>query len=65
MLEYLPEEYKIKEGVNVFTSGKDQIFSPGTPIGKTNEKVKSILFSEPNQLSFVKIDLTKQNKEDF
>jgi rod shape-determining protein MreC len=65
VLEYLPEEYKIKEGVNVYTSGKDQVFSPGTPIGKTNELGSIELHSDSNQLSFVKIDLAKQNKEKF
>ena len=65
VLENLPEEYKIKEGVNVYTSGKDQVFSPGTPIGKTNELGSIELHSDSNQLSFVKIDLAKQNKEKF
>ena len=65
MLEYLPEEYIIEEGLNVFTSGKDQIFLPGTPIGKTNKKGSVSLYSEANQLSFVKIDLTNRTKESF
>ena len=65
VLEYLPEEYTIKEGVNVYSSGKDQVFSPGTPIGKTNELGSIELYSDSNQLSFVKIDLAKQNKEKF
>ena len=65
MLEYLPEEYIIEEGLNVFTSGKDQIFVPGTPIGKINEKGSVSLYSEANQLSFVKIDLTNRTKESF
>jgi rod shape-determining protein MreC len=64
-LEYLPEDYKLIAGINVFTSGKDQIFTPGTPIGTTNEKGEVVLFSKPNQLSFIKINLTRQNKEDF
>jgi len=61
----LPEEYIIKEGTTVFSSGKDQIFLAGTPIGKTNEKGTITLFSDTNQLSFIKIDLTKRNKESF
>ena len=65
ILEYLPEEYIIKEGITVFSSGKDQIFLAGTPIGKTNEKGTIKLFSDTNQLSFIKIDLTKNNKESF
>ena len=65
VLEYLPEGYIIKERVNVFTSGKDQVFTPGTVIGKTNEKGTVSLYSDNRQLSFVKIDLTKQKKETF
>ena len=65
ILEYLPEDYNLKAGVNIFTSGKDQIFKPGTPIGKTNEKGLVSLYSNFNQLSFVKIDLTKKTKESF
>lgn len=65
VLEYLPEEYTIKDGVNVFTSGKDQVFTPGTPIGRTNELGSIELYSDSNQLSFVKIDLAIQNKEKF
>ena len=64
-LEYLPEDYIIQEGIKVFTSGKDQIFMPGTPIGVTNSRGEVQLFSEPNQLSIIKIDLNKKNKEDF
>ena len=39
-LEYLPEDYIVQTGITVFTSGKDQIFTPGTPIGITKEKGK-------------------------
>ena len=65
ILEYLPEEYILEEGIEVFTSGKDGIFFPGSPIGLTTEKGEVKLFSEPSQLSFVKIDLSQKNKEDF
>jgi rod shape-determining protein MreC len=65
VLEYLPEEYNVKDGINIFTSGKDQIFTPGTPIGRTNNKGFVTLHSDANQLSFIKIDLTKQKKESF
>ena len=65
VLEYLPEEYEIEDNLTIFTSGKDQIFSPGTPIGKTNERGLVTLFVDSNQLSFIKIDLTKQSKELF
>ena len=65
ILEYLPEGYVIEEGIDVFTSGKDRIFLPGSPIGTTTNSGEVKLFSEPGQLSFVKIDLAKQRKEDF
>ena len=65
VLEYLPEGYVVEEGIDVFTSGKDGIFFPGSPIGTTVDKGEVKLFSEPGQLSFVKVDLSKQRKEGF
>mgnify|MGYP001455071356 FL=1 len=65
VLEYLPEGYIVQEGMDVFTSGKDGIFKPGAPIGKTTQEGEVKLFSEPSQLSFVKIDIAIQNKENF
>ena len=65
VLEYLPEGYVVGEGIEVFTSGKDRIFLPGSPIGITTEKGQVKLFSESSQLSFVKVDLSKQRKEAF
>ena len=65
VLEYLPEGYVVEEGIEVFTSGKDRIFLPGSPIGITTEKGEVKLFSESSQLSFVKVDLSKQRKEAF
>ena len=65
VLEYLPEGYVVEEGIKVFTSGKDRIFLPGSPVGITTEKGQVKLFSESSQLSFVKVDLSKQNKEVF
>ena len=65
VLEYLPEGHVVEEGIEVFTSGKDRIFLPGSPIGITTEKGEVKLFSESSQLSFVKVDLSKQNKEVF
>lgn len=62
VLEYLPEDYIVKKDTNVFASGKDGIFSPGTPIGKTNERGEVELFIDPNQLSFVTVNLNFQNK---
>ena len=64
-LEYLPEEYEFKDDINVFASGKERIFIPGTPIGKTTEKGEVRLFVDPNQLSFVTVILTRNNKEQF
>ena len=55
----------VEEGIDVFTSGKDRIFFPGSPVGTTNDKGEVILFSESSQLSFVKIDKGKHHKEDF
>ena len=65
VLSYLPEGYVVEEGVDVFTSGKDGIFFPGSPIGITTEKGEVKLFSESSQLSFVKVDLSKQRKKGF
>ncbi len=59
-LEYLPENYKIIDQINVFASGKDGIFSPGTPIGITNLDGEVELFVDPNQLSFVTVNLSIQ-----
>ena len=64
-LEYLPEDYEFKEDINVFASGKERIFIPGTPIGKTTEKGEVRLYVDPNQLSFVTVILTRNNKEKF
>jgi rod shape-determining protein MreC len=62
-LEYLPEEYEIQEGVSVFASGKDGVFFPGTPIGKTNNEGVVKLFVDPNQLSFVTVVLINPTKD--
>ena len=64
-LEYLPEDYELKEDVNVFASGKERIFIPGTPIGKTTTQGDVKLHVDPNQLSFVTVILTRNNKEQF
>ena len=65
VLEYLPEGYVVEDGVDIFTSGKDGIFFPGTPVGQTMASGEVKLFSESSQLSFVKIDKSKQKKEVF
>ena len=69
-LEYLPEDYVFEDEITIFASGKDGIFIPGTPIGKTiNNSDKLInevkLFIDPNQLSFVTVNLIRLNKEKF
>jgi len=59
-LEYLPENHKIQHGDKIYTSGKEGIFSPGIPIGEVKiekEAVKVSLFSEPNQITFVNVNL--------
>ena len=65
VLEYLPKDYVVKEGLEIFTSGKDRIFFAGSPIGRTNDKGEVILFSESSQLSFVKINKGINKKEAF
>ena len=64
-LEYLPEDYEFKNEVSVFASGKDGVFTPGTPIGKTLENGEVKLSVDPNQLSFVTVNLIRLNKEKF
>jgi rod shape-determining protein MreC len=65
VLEYLPEGYSVVPGLDVFTSGKDGIFSPGSPIGTTIDNGEVKLFSESSQLSYVKINLSSQKREGF
>ena len=69
-LEYLPENYVLENELTVFASGKDGIFIPGTPIGKTSSNAGKYdneikLFADPNQLSFVTVNLIRLNKERF
>jgi rod shape-determining protein MreC len=64
-LSYLPEDYKFVEDITVFASGKDGIFTAGTPIGKTTDYGAVELFVDPNQLSFVTVNLIKPSKEVF
>ena len=63
ILEYLPDGYEIIEETNVYASGKDGIFNPGTPIGKINADGEVDLFVDPNQLSFVTVNLIRQIKD--
>ena len=64
-LEYLPENYEFENDINVYASGKDGVFKPGTPIGKTLENGEVKLFVDPNQLSFVTVNITRLNKGNF
>ena len=64
-LSYLPEDYQFVEDITVFASGKDGIFTAGTPIGKTTDYGAVKLFVDPNQLSFVTVNLIKPSKEVF
>ena len=68
VLEYLPDLYEPYGNLTVFTSGKDGIFIPGIPVGKTEMDeldVKVNLFSDPNQLSFVTVQLINISKDNF
>ena len=68
VLEYLPELYEPYGNQTVFTSGKDGVFLPGIPVGKTEMdelNVQVRLFSDPNQLSFVTVQLINLNKDNF
>ncbi|MAH90043.1 MAG: rod shape-determining protein MreC [Candidatus Pelagibacter sp.] len=68
VLEYLPELYEPYGNQNVFTSGKDGVFLPGIPVGKTEMdelNVKVRLFSDPNQLSFVTVQLINIERDNF
>ena len=64
-LSYLPEDYQFEEDITVFASGKDGIFNARTTIGNTKENWEVELFVDPNQLSFVTVNLIKQSKEVF
>ena len=61
----LIDDYEFIEDITVFASGKDGIFNAGTPIGKTTEDGEVELFIDPNQLSFVTVNLIKPSKEVF
>ena len=64
ILEYLPENYTIQDGDKVYTSGKEGIFSPGIPIGEIKiekDAIKTALFSDLSQITFINIKLGKLN----
>ena len=59
-LEFLPDNNLIMDGDKIYTSGKEGIFSPGIPIGAAKiekDKIKVLLFSDLNQISFININL--------
>ena len=65
-LDYLPENHQVKDGDTVYTSGKEGIFRPGTPIGVVKlEKdiIEVSFFSDLSQISFVNINLMGLNKK--
>jgi rod shape-determining protein MreC len=70
-LEYLPEGFVADDDYTVYTSGKDGIFAPGIPVGKTikiqysdEEPILKVqLFSDHHQLTFVKIILTSSEED--
>ena len=60
ILAYLPDQFLSDDGLTIFTSGKDEIFLPGIPIGKILNKDGGIqvkLFFFLYQLNFVRINL--------
>jgi len=68
VLDFLPKNHEVKNENTVFTSGKDGIFRPGIPIGKTfidEEKVSVILFSDFDQLSYINIDLAASSENEI
>jgi len=70
ILYYLPEIFKSVQASTVFTSGKDGIFPSGIPIGKLiveteTNKTNVKLFSDHNQLSYVKILIDKFKETNF
>ena len=67
ILEYLPELHTPENDLSIFTSGKDGIFYQGVAIGKTRIKDSLIevkLFSDPNQLSYVSVQLPSLIKKE-
>ena len=65
-LEYLPENHTVSVKDKVYTSGKEGIFSPGTPIGEVkfqDDKALVSLFSDLNQITFVNINLRGLEKK--
>ena len=65
-LEYLPEKNDIQNGDKIYTSGKEGIFNPGTPIGEAKvekDQVTVSLFSNLDQITFVNVVLGEKEKK--
>jgi|TARA_B110000438_G_scaffold278251_1_gene301618 rod shape-determining protein MreC len=63
-LEYIPENHRLKNGDKVYTSGKEGIFATGLPIGEIKiekKKIKVLLFSDLNQITFINVKIDKLN----
>ena len=58
-LQYLPEQFQLSAGKNIYTSGKDGILAAGIPVGVTyvdkQEQVKVRTLADLNQALFVNV----------
>ena len=58
-LQYLPEQFQLTTGKNIYTSGKDGVLAAGIPVGVTytdkNEKVKVRSLVDINQALYVNV----------
>ena len=58
-LQYLPEQFQLTTGKNIYTSGKDGVLAAGIPVGETytdkNEKVKVRSLVDINQALYVNV----------
>jgi len=58
-LQYLPEQFQLSAGKNIYTSGKDGILAAGIPVGVTyvdkKEQVKVRTLADLNQALFVNV----------
>ena len=63
----MPENHTVKDGDKIYTSGKEDIFSPGIPVGIAKVKDGKIivtLFSDLNQITFVNIVLEDLDRKE-
>ena len=58
-LQYLPEQFQLTTGRNIYTSGKDGVLAAGIPVGETytdkNEEVKVRSLVDINQALYVNV----------